>query len=147
MNDYEERYKKLKAENNRLTAELERQYESYNNILQRLRHLLESDFIRSFDEWNIQKGEYTRDIADADAAVLYLCDLNRKCKKSGLCCDPRDGCFRTYDIANARNFKKDVNGNYWEVGGVCPFGDNKETCADYRINKCDLCKLRQNEPK
>lgn len=141
MTDYEEKYKKLKAENNRLTAELERQYESYNNLLQRFRHLIGSDFIRSFDEWDREKGEYKRDISEADACVLFLCDLNKECKNRGMCCDPAGGCFRTCDISNARNFKKDINGNYWEAGGVCPFGDHKETCADYRINKCDLCKF------
>ena len=139
--DYEEKYKKLKAENNRLTAELERQYESYNNLLQRFRHLIKSDFIRSFDEWDITKGDYKRDISEADAGVWYLCNIQKKCNKSITCCDPAGGCFHTSDIAKARNFKRDVLGNYWEAGGVCPFGDHQETCADYRINKCDLCKF------
>lgn len=25
--------------------------------------------------------------------------------------------------------------------GGCPFGDNRETCAQYRTNGCDFCKL------
>lgn len=27
---------------------------------------------------------------------------------------------------------------------VCPFGDHQETCAEFRANGCDLCKLEQN---
>lgn len=27
---------------------------------------------------------------------------------------------------------------------ACPFGKNKITCSDYRINRCDLCKFEDN---
>jgi hypothetical protein len=147
MNEYDkltENYKNLKAENYRLTQELEQRYESYNDLLRRFRHLIQSDFIRSFDEWDINKGDYVRDISEADKRIMFLCDLKNKCHKS-MTCAKVEGCLHTADIAHARHFKKDISGNYWEARGVCPFGDAKETCADYRINKCDLCRFANNK--
>ena len=38
----------------------------YEQLLKRLRHLLESDFISSFDEVDITTGRYKRDIDEAD---------------------------------------------------------------------------------
>jgi hypothetical protein len=65
---------RLKGENNRLTAELEQQYESYNLLLSRFRHLLQSDFIRSFDEYDRIKGDYKRDIKEADMLTGFQND-------------------------------------------------------------------------
>lgn len=38
----------------------------YEQLLKRLQHLLESDFISSFDEVDTTTGRYKRDIAEAD---------------------------------------------------------------------------------
>ena len=38
----------------------------YDLLIRRLEHLLESDFIRSFDEKVIMTGQYKRDIREAD---------------------------------------------------------------------------------
>ena len=99
----EDELTRLKAENNRLTAELEQQYESYNLLLLRFRHLLQSDFIRSFDEYDRIKGDYKRDIKEADMIINRI-----RAERS------RQGC---------------------------PFGDDRETCAFYKANGCDFCKL------
>lgn len=40
--------------------------EEYESLLKRFRHLLESDYIRSFDEVKLGTGEYKRDIREAD---------------------------------------------------------------------------------
>jgi len=106
---------RLKAENNRLTSELEHIYELYNTLL-----------------------------ADKKApGVLFICDKQKDCNKSPTCsCSwGLKGCSHTFDVTRALNFKKDINGNYVEASGDCPFGDCKETCSDYRINRCDLCKF------
>lgn len=44
------------------------------SLLKRFRHLLQSDFIRSFDEWDPKKGDYKRDIREADACIRKDCD-------------------------------------------------------------------------
>jgi hypothetical protein len=40
--------------------------EEHESLLKRFRHLLESDFIRSFDEYDPKTGTYKRDISEAD---------------------------------------------------------------------------------
>lgn len=40
--------------------------EEYESLLKRFRHLLESDYIRSFDEVKLGTGEHKRDIREAD---------------------------------------------------------------------------------
>lgn len=40
--------------------------EEHESLLKRFRHLLESDYIRSFDEVKHGTGEYKRDIREAD---------------------------------------------------------------------------------
>lgn len=40
--------------------------EEHELLVRRLEHLLESDYIRSFDEKDIMTGKYKRDIRDAD---------------------------------------------------------------------------------
>ena len=47
-------------------ADLQREL---HTIRMRLQHLLQSDFIRSFDEKDIKTGEYVRDIKHADLLV------------------------------------------------------------------------------
>ena len=42
--------------------------DEYEALLRRFRHLLQSDFIRSFDEYDPKTGTYKRDIAEADKA-------------------------------------------------------------------------------
>lgn len=48
---------------------MERTQEEYELLLKRFRHLLESDFIRSYDEWNMQKKDYTKDITKLDIVI------------------------------------------------------------------------------
>lgn len=40
--------------------------DEYDALLKRFRHLLQSDFIRSFDEYDRRTGTYKRDIVEAD---------------------------------------------------------------------------------
>lgn len=42
--------------------------DEYEALLRRFRHLLQSDFIHSFDEYDPKTGTYKRDIAEADKA-------------------------------------------------------------------------------
>jgi hypothetical protein len=43
--------------------------EEHELLLKRFRHLLESDFIRSFDEYDRKTGTYKRDISEADSVA------------------------------------------------------------------------------
>ena len=47
--------------------------DEYDALLKRFRHLLESDFIRSFDECDPRSGTYKRDITEADNVVSIVC--------------------------------------------------------------------------
>lgn len=90
------------------------------SLTKRMRHLLQSDFIKSYDEIYPRTGEYVRDINELDnrvrylehleerdnaaevAAVpsllpLYICD-RRKCD----ICSPE--CMHTEDVRHAKNF-------------------------------------------
>ncbi len=54
----------------------------------RLRHLLESEYIRSFDELDLEKGDYKRDIREADIAedaykILMESHSCNDCKNKG----------------------------------------------------------------
>lgn len=80
-----------------------------DQLERRLKHLLKSNFIRSFDEVNPITKEYKRDIREADAKILYLCD-GEKCGPDHNCLD----CHHTKDINHARNFKRDYAGTFWE---------------------------------
>lgn len=73
----------------------------------RLKHLLQSNFIRSFDEVNTKTQEYKRDIKEADGKILYLCD-GKKCENGYI------ECQHTTDITHAKNFEYDGGGRYWE---------------------------------
>lgn len=73
----------------------------------RLKHLLQSDFIRSFDEKNFDTQEYKRNIKEADTKILYLCD-GQKCKNGYI------ECKYTTDITHAKNFEYDGYIGYWE---------------------------------
>lgn len=54
--------------------------EEHDALLKRFRHLLESDFIRSFDEYDPKTGTWKRDISEADR-VAYVIRCGR-CKRS-----------------------------------------------------------------
>ena len=43
--------------------------EDYDALLKRFRHLLQSDFIRSFDEYDPRMQTYKRNIAEADTVA------------------------------------------------------------------------------
>lgn len=45
--------------------------EEHELLVRRLEHLLNSDYIRSFDEKDIKTGKYKRDIRDADRERVY----------------------------------------------------------------------------
>lgn len=78
----------------------------------RLKHLLQSDFIASFDHKNINTKEYQRDIRDADMIAAYVvgfqCD-GKQCKH----CSP--DCRGTTDVRHASNFKEIHPGIYEEI--------------------------------
>ena len=40
--------------------------EQYDGIMRRFQHLIESPYIKSFDEWDKRKNDYKRDIKEAD---------------------------------------------------------------------------------
>lgn len=44
--------------------------DEHESLLKRFQHLLESDFIRSFDEYDPKTGTYKRDISEADKIAL-----------------------------------------------------------------------------
>lgn len=46
--------------------------EEHESLLKRFRHLLESDFIRSFDEYDPKTGTYKRDISEADTVAQVI---------------------------------------------------------------------------
>lgn len=76
---------------------------------QRLNHLMQSEFIRSFDEYDPVTGIYKRDIEGANAKTFYLCD-GKACSKNHNCGE----CSHTTDVTHAKNFKYDEFGGYWE---------------------------------
>lgn len=53
--------------------------EKYDMLVRRIQHLLESDYICSFDEKDFRTGEYKRDIREATAPVVRC----RDCKHRG----------------------------------------------------------------
>lgn len=119
--------------------------ESYNLLLSRFRHLLQSDFIRSFDEYDIIKGDYKRDIKEADVINGYSAgyrdgtldkmhanadDLARlKAENNRLTAELE----KAYELINSIRAERSRQ--------ACPFGDDRETCAFYKANGCDFCKL------
>lgn len=46
--------------------------DEYESLLKRFRHLLESDFIRSFDEYDPKTGTWKRDISEADTVAHVI---------------------------------------------------------------------------
>lgn len=67
----DKRLKYLEEENERLRMD-KREHEKESELLKkRIRHLLESEFISSFDEKHYITKEYVRDIKDADRIANY----------------------------------------------------------------------------
>lgn len=50
-------------------SEIDRLKQENDCLKLRLRHLLESKYIRSFDEWDRSRNDYKRDIKEADKVV------------------------------------------------------------------------------
>jgi len=109
----------------------------------RLKHLLQSDFIRSFDAINYKTGKYKRDITEADKItgtdpkIFYLCD-GEKCKNCS-----SDICKHTGDMTHAKNFQYDGYANYWEQSATDPDKcqlDNMPEHCPYYPNGCGKCK-------
>lgn len=66
------------------------------------------DNLRDYKSYSFD-FEYKRDIREADAKILYLCD-GEKCGPDHDCLE----CKHTKDINHARNFKRDDTGAFWE---------------------------------
>lgn len=85
--------------------------ETVEALEKRLKHLLQSNFIASFDEVDIKTKEYKRDINEADLiglrAVGYECDREK-------CLDCKADCKYTLDIDHAKNFTKTAPNIYAE---------------------------------
>lgn len=60
---------------------LESQQKEIDCLERRLQHLLQSDFIESFDTKNYATKEYTRDIQEADKIVRDMTDLEQRMKE------------------------------------------------------------------
>lgn len=91
---------------------------------QRLNHLMQSEFIRSFDEYDPVTGIYKRDIEDADRKTFYLCD-GKACGENHNCGE----CSHTTDVTHAKNFKYDGLGGYWEQSPTVELATNLQpTC-------------------
>ena len=73
------------------------------DILRRLKHLLESKYIAEFDKVDPITKEYIKDIRLADRSVMYLCNREKPCKES---CRDLDHCKHTSDILYAKNFHR-----------------------------------------
>ena len=86
----------------------------FETLLKRFRHLLESNFIASFDEWDLQKHDYKRDISEADKIAHRIESETRKIKvlsfKSGMiwyaCCEipPKEPVQRWYDSSVSETY-------------------------------------------
>lgn len=79
MNEFAEKYKALLKEHEATLKELEKVNEARdmlkkeNEIIAgRLQHLLESDYIRRFDEYDLMTHKYALDIRDADNLIKSL---------------------------------------------------------------------------
>lgn len=79
----------------------------------RLKHLLQSNFIASFDRVNVNTKEYIRDIRDADditlSTIIFECDRTK-------CPDCSPHCHQTRNIKYAKNFKEVFPNVYEERG-------------------------------
>ena len=53
----------------RMQKELVCRKDEFDNLLKRFRHLMESKFIASFDEWDSSKNDYKLDISEADKII------------------------------------------------------------------------------
>ena len=108
----------------------------FNTLKRRLKHLLQSDFIRSFDEVDVRTKEYKRDIREADVKIMYVCD-GKKCKRCSY-----DICKHTADITHAKNFKYDGYVGYWEETEQ---PKSKFTLAWERENNLFICPICKSE--
>lgn len=66
----------------------------YELLLKRFKHLIQSDYIKSFDAWDSRKNDYVRDIRDAVEVVRCKDCIHREIQV--------DGVFR-YEICGLRN--------------------------------------------
>ena len=83
MNEFAEKYKALLKEHEELQGKYEGLKAKYDDLQEqreylekRLMHLMESDFIRRFDEYNPAARTYALDIRDADNLVKALDELS-----------------------------------------------------------------------
>jgi len=49
--------------------------DNFKDLLKRFRHLLRSEYIRSFDEWDAKRGRYKKDIRQADEDMKTIKQL------------------------------------------------------------------------
>ena len=76
MKAMREKFKELRGDNKPTDLSYKEEYthlkRDFDSLLKRYRHLLQSEFIASFDEWNPKTNDYKRDIGEADAIVEAL---------------------------------------------------------------------------
>ena len=97
----------------------------------RLKHLLQSDFIRSFDEVNPHTKEYKRDIKEADKAVRCSCS----------------NCIKATIIEERPHGEWIVNNRYKRKGkkfldcSECHYGENGDIICEVKKipNFCPNC--------
>lgn len=65
--------------------------EEYESLLKRFRHLLESDYIRSFDEVKLGTGEYKRDIREAGRVLMVDSEPVVRCGECEYFCQYAQG--------------------------------------------------------
>lgn len=102
--------------------------DEHESLLKRFRHLLESDFIRSFDEYDPKTGTYKRDISEADT-VAYVIRCGR-CKRSSVIKIPDRSTG--IDGAYAYAMYCDLRNNIINPSDFCSEGIPKEVNVDDR---------------
>lgn len=98
--------------------------EENENFKKRLRHLLQSDFIASFDEVNIKTKEYFRDISEADE----LMDERDRYKRYYF-----NHCFDELIANKEADTKADTV-------------RKMQTLIEEKADSCDICLINSNKP-
>ena len=73
----------------------------YDNLLKRFKHLIQSDYIKSFDAWDSRKNDYVLDIRDAVEVVRCKDCIHREVQVD---------LVSRYEICGIRNEIINLNG-------------------------------------